>query len=419
LNPERARSAAEAAARHSYGKLVALLAARTHDVAAAEDALAEAFATALTEWPASGVPRKPEAWLLTVARRRMIDAGRRHRVASEGVAHVRLLHEELEAEAASGELPDERLALMFACAHPAIDAAIRAPLILQTLLGFDAAAIGSAFLVSPATMGQRLVRAKRKIREAGIRLSVPEREDLRDRLDPVLEAIYAAFGEGWSDPAGGDARRGNLTEEALWLGRLLVSLLPDEAEALGLLALMLHAEARRPARRDASGAFVPLSSQDPATWDVTLMAEAEALLAHASALPGPTGRFQLEAAVQSAHAARRHLGAPDWPAIVALYDALLDIMGSPVVAVNRAIAVSEVEGAAAGLEALDALDGERRLTDYQPYWAARAELLARVGDPSAADAAYERAIGLERDPAVRSFLTLRRATSSRAGPRGG
>jgi RNA polymerase sigma-70 factor (ECF subfamily) len=149
------------------------------------------------------------------------------------------------------------------------------------------------------------------------------------------------------------------------------------------------------------------------------MAEAEALLAHASALPGPTGRFQLEAAVQSGHAARRHLGAPDWPAIVALYDALLDIMGSPVVAVNRAIAVAEVEGAAAGLEALDALDGERRLTDYQPYWAARAELLARVGDPSAADAAYERAIGLERDPAVRSFLTLRRATSSRAGPRGG
>jgi RNA polymerase sigma-70 factor (ECF subfamily) len=412
VRSEHARSAAETAARHSYGKLVALLAARTHDVAAAEDALAEAFATALTDWASSGVPRRPEAWLLTVARRRMIDAGRRRRVATEGAAHWRLLREELEAAAASAELPDERLALRFACAHPALDAAIRAPLILQTLLGFEAATIGSAFLVSPATMGQRLVRAKRKIREAGIRLSVPGREELASRLGPVLEAIYAAFGEGWSDPAGSDVRHGSLTEEALWLSRLVVSLLPDEAEALGLLALMLHAEARRGARRDAAGAFVPLSEQDPAAWDAALIEEADALLTRASALPGPTGRFQLEAAVQSAHAARRRLGASDWPAIVALYDALLVITGSPVVAVNRAIAIAEVEGASAGLAALAALDGERRLADYQPYWAARAELLGRAGERAAADAAYEQAIGLERDPVVRRFLTRRRECAS-------
>jgi RNA polymerase sigma-70 factor (ECF subfamily) len=240
-----ARAAAEAVARRSYGKLVALLAARTRDVAAAEDALSEAFATALVDWPGNGVPTSPEAWLVTVARRKWIDAARRRRIAEGATDHLKLVSDELEAAAeGSAGIPDERLPLMFACAHPAIEAGVRAPLILQTILGFDAAAIGSAFLVSPAAMAQRLVRAKKKIREAGIPFEVPEGAELAARLDAVLEAIYAAFAEGWSDPAGTDARRRNLADEAIWLGRLVVSLLPEQPEALGLLALMLYAHSR-------------------------------------------------------------------------------------------------------------------------------------------------------------------------------
>jgi RNA polymerase sigma-70 factor (ECF subfamily) len=399
-----ARAAAEAVARRSYGRLVALLAARTRDVAAAEDALAEAFAAALVDWPTRGVPDVPEAWLLTVARRKWIDATRRHRSAEDATGHLRLLAEEIEAAASEAtELPDARLALMFACAHPAIDPGIRAPLVLQTILGFDAAAIGSAFLVSPASMGQRLVRAKRKIREAGIPFQVPERAELAARLDAVLEAIYAAFAEGWSDPAGTDVRRRNLAEEGIWLGRLVASLLPEEPEALGLLSLMLHAQARRGARRDAGGEYVPLADQDPARWDVRLIEEADALLSRASALPG-TGRFQLEAAVQSAHAIRRTTGRSDWAAIERIYDALLATTGSPVVAINRAVAVAETRGPTAGLAELEALAGNARIAQYQPYWAARADLLARTGQVDAAGAAYERAIGLEADPAVRRFL---------------
>jgi RNA polymerase sigma-70 factor (ECF subfamily) len=405
-----AREAAEAVARRSYGKLVALLAARTRDVAGAEDALSEAFAAALVDWPSSGVPRNPEAWLVTVAKRRLIDAARRRRSAEEGAAHVKLVAEELEAAAAGEhEIPDERLALMFACAHPALGPRIRAPLILQTLLGFDAAAIGSAFLVSPATMAQRLVRAKGKIREAGIPLAVPEGVGLAERLPPVLEAIYTAFAEGWSDPTGADAKRRNLADEGIWLGRLVASLLPDEAEALGLLSLMLHAQARRAARRDERGEYVPLGEQDPERWDGALIDEAEALLARASALPGASGRYQLEAAVQSAHAVRRKSGRSDWAAIERIYDALLALTGSPVVAVNRAVAVAETRGAEAALAALDELAGEKRLAEYQPYWAARAGLLARSGDGKGADEAYARAIGLEHDPAVRRFLTRKRA----------
>ena len=409
------REAAEAVARRSYGKLVALLAARTRDVAGAEDALSDAFAAALVAWPASGVPSTPEAWLLTVARRKWIDATRRRRSAEDASGHLGLMAEEIEAAAAGeSQLPDERLSLMFACAHPAIDPGIRAPLVLQTVLGFDAAAIGSAFLVSPAAMGQRLVRAKKKIREAGIPFQVPERADLPARLEAVLDALYAAFSEGWSDPTGTEVRRRNLAEEGIWLGRLVASLLPEEPEALGLLALMLYAQARRAARRDAQGAYVPLAEQDPAAWDTPLVEEAEGLLSRASGLPG-TGRYQLEAAVQSAHVVRRLTGRSDWAAIERIYDALLAMTGSPVVAINRAIAVAETRGPAAGLEALDALAGDLRLADYQPYWAARAGLLARTGAGASADAAYQRAIGLESDPAVRHFLEQRRAELAARG----
>jgi len=257
-------------------------------------------------------------------------------------------------------------------------------------------------------MGQRLVRAKNKIRQAGIPLRVPERTELRERLDAVLAAIYAAFAEGWSDPAGTETRRRNLAEEGIWLGRLVASLLPEEPEALGLLALMLHAEARRGARRDVQGDYVPLADQDPALWDTRLIEEAEALLFRASSM-GALGRYQLEAAVQSAHVVRRLTGRADWAAIERLYDALTAITDSPVVAINRAVAVAETRGAAAGLAALDALADDVRLVDYQPYWAARAGLLARVSEVDAADQAYERAIGLESDPAVRRFLQQRRS----------
>jgi RNA polymerase sigma-70 factor, ECF subfamily len=405
---DHARETAESLARRSYGKLVAFLASRTGDVAGAEDAMAEAFATALSEWPERGVPNAPEAWLLTVARRRLVDDLRRRRTRTEAAGHLRLVADELEAAAATATaMPDERLGLMFACAHPAIDRAIRAPLMLQTILGFDAATVGSSFLVAPSTMAQRLVRAKTKIRHAGIPLEVPERSELGPRLTAVLEAIYAAFAEGWSDPAGTEARRRNLADEAIWLGRLVVALLPDEAEALGLLALMLYAQARRDARRDAGGDYVPLADQDPAAWDAALIDEAERLLSRASGLPG-AGRYQLEAAVQSAHVVRRLGGGADWRAIAAIYDALFAMTGSPVVAINRAVALAETDGPAAGLAALDAIGDDARLAAYQPYWAARAGLLARTGETDAADRAYERAIGLEADPAVRRFLERRR-----------
>jgi RNA polymerase sigma-70 factor (ECF subfamily) len=393
---------AEAVARASYGRLVAFVAARTGDVAGAEDALSEAFAAALTAWPAHGVPDNPPAWLLTVARRKLIDASRRNRTSQEAGVHLRLLAEEFSAETEAA-VPDDRLALMFVCAHRAIDPGIRAPLMLQTVLGLDAATIASAFLTAPAAMGQRLVRAKARIKLAAIPFRLPERADLPERLGAVLDAIYAAFATGWTDPGGTDFRRRDLAVEAIWLCRLAVSLLPEEPEALGLLALMLYAESRRTARRNADGDYVPLAEQDSAIWDAKLIQQAEALLLRASGM-GVVGRFQLEAAVQSAHVVRRRTGWTDWAAIVRLYDVLAAMTGSPVVAINRAVAIAETGGAAEGLAELDRLVDDPRLADYQPYWAARAGLLARSGLAEQAVAAYRRAIGLETDPAVRRFL---------------
>ena len=403
-----AAGAAQAVARRSYGKLVAFVAARTRDLAAAEDALSAAFEAALRDWPLHGVPATPEAWLLTAARRQAIDAARRRRTRDDALPDLLLLADIATDDDARRAIPDDRLLLMFACAHPAIERSVRAPLMLQTILGFDAATIASAFLVAPATMGQRLVRAKAKIKQAGIPFRLPDHDDLPERLESVLEAIYAAFSEGWSDPAGTEARDRNLTDEGIWLGQLVGVLLPDEPEALGLLALMLHAQARRGARRDAQGGYVPLAEQDPALWDDTLIDQAEALLRRAGTL-GRIGRFQLEAAVQSAHVVRRRTGRADWPAIAQLYDALAALTGSPVVAINRAVAIAETRGAAAGLAALDAIAPDPRLADYQPYWAARAGLLARTEAIADADHAYQRAIGLEADPAVRRFLQQRRA----------
>jgi len=404
----KAQSTADAVARQSYGKLVAFLVARTRDVAAAEDALSEAFASALADWPKNGCPSNPEAWLLAVARRKTIDLDRRQRSGEAATCELQLLAEELDEAAAPVEIPDHRLALMFACAHPAIEAGIRAPLILQMLLGLDAKAIASAFLTSPAAMGKRLGRAKEKIRQAGIPLSVPERAELSGRLDAVLDAIYAAFAEGWTDPGGTDVARRDLTEEVMFLARLVTELLPQEPEALGLLALMLHAEARRRARRTAEGEYVPLAEQNPAAWDSDMIAEAEALLRRAGAL-GSVGRYQLEGALQSAHVHRCRTGRANWPEVLQLYDALFALAGSPVVAINRALAIAEVRGAGAGLEAMQEIAGDARLAEYQPYWAARAELLAKTGAHGEARRAYEIAIGLERDPAVRRFLQRRQS----------
>jgi predicted RNA polymerase sigma factor len=404
----QARYTAEMVARRNYGKLVAFLAAQDRDVAAAEDALSEAFAAALVEWPQTGCPTNPEAWLFTVARRKTIDAGRRKQTADKFVEEMQVGAEGLDATANQEEIPDRRLALMFVCAHPAIDAGIRAPLMLQVVLGLDAKAIGSAFLISPATMGKRLVRAKEKIRQAAIPFSVPEREQLPDRLDAVLDAIYAAFAEGWTDPGGTDVARRDLTEESFFLARLVVELLAEAPEALGLLALMLYAEARRAARRDAQGDYVPLAQQNPALWNEPMIREAEALLLHARAL-GTIGRFQLEAALQSAHVYRCRTGHDNWPAVVELYDTLLGLTASPVVAINRTLALAEIHGANAALSELTKIAADVRLAEYQPYWAVRAELLAKAGARNEARDAYEIAIGLERDPSVRRFLQRRQS----------
>ena len=417
MNPaeggEQARSTADAVARRSYGRLVAFLAARTRDVASVEDALAEAFASALQDWPRNGCPANPEGWLLTAARRKLIDFARRRRTGEAACGELQLIAEELERAAAAStaqesQIPDQRLALMFACAHPAIEAGVRAPLILQVLLGLDAVMIASAFLTSPAAMGQRLVRAKDKIRKAGIPFRIPEREELPGRLGTVLDAIYAAFSEGWTDSGGTDVARRDLAEEALYLGQLVTQMVPDEPEALGLLALMFYLEARRPARRNTRGEYVPLDEQDVSLWNTDMIEMAERLLLRASPL-ACIGRYRIEAALQSAHVARRRQGDANWPAIVRLYDALLALSGSPVVAINRALAIAEVEGAPAALEILQGLAGDARLTQYQPYWAARAELFARTNAYEEARHAYEVAIGLERDPAVRDFLLQRQS----------
>jgi len=405
---EQARSTAEAVARRSYGKLVAFLAARTHDVPAAEDALSEAFASALADWPVKGVPSSPEAWLLTVARRKVIDMYRGRRRAEIASERLQVMAEGLDAAAADSEIPDQRLAMMFACAHPAIEASIRAPLILQVVLGLDAKTIASAFLASPVAMSKRLVRAKDKIRQATIPFTVPERQELPSRLDTVLGAVYAAFAEGWTNPGGTDVARRDLAEEAIFLSRLVTELLPTEAEALGLLALILHAEARRPARRDPQGDYVPLADQDPTLWDAQMIEEAEALLRRAGGM-GTIGRYQLEAALQSAHVHRRRTGQPNWEQVVQLYDALFAIVASPVVAINRALAIAELHGADAALDAMQEVAADARLAEYQPYWAARAELLAKTGAHHEARQAYEIAIGLESDPAIRRFLQQRQS----------
>lgn len=402
VDTEDAAKAAERVARESYGRLLAFLAARTRDVASAEDALGDAFAAALRTWPRDGVPANPAAWLLTAARRGQTDAIRRGKTRDANEPRLRMIAELSAAADEPDAIPDRRLWLMFACAHPAIDRSMRAPLILQTILGFTAEDIAACFLLPAATMAQRLVRGKTRIRDAGIPFGVPDEHQLAERLQTVLDSIYAAYAKGWSEVGGAGAPE--LAEEAVWLGRLVVSLLPDEPEAKGMLALMLYAEGRRSARRDAAGAYVPFERQDTSLWDETQIALAEHLLRDASQ-SGPTGRYQYEAAIQSAHTARRLTGVANWPVVLTLYDLLLAITDSPVVVLNRAVALAEVEGPDAALSgALASLADDKRMLGYQPYWAARGHLLARAGRVAEAAEAFAVAIGLTTDEAVRAYL---------------
>jgi len=394
--------AAAAAARRSYGRLVAYLAARSHDIAAAEDALGDAFAAALVHWPESGVPASPEAWLLTAARRRLHDAWRHGRVEAGAEETMRIVFGELPGEAEASAFPDERLKLMFVCAHPAIDAAARPALMLQAVLGLDASRIASAFLVSPAALSQRLVRAKTKIRAAGIAFEVPERTQWQERLADVLEAVYAAYGTGWEDVAGSDAATRGLAREALELASMLTGLLPSAAEGWGLLALLAFCQSRASARRSAAGEYVPLASQDTSLWDRDLLRTGERALHHAARLREP-GPFQLEAAIQSAHSQCGLGAAVPEVAIVQLYDALVALQPTTGAWVGRASALGAARGAAAGLDALAAID-PRSVATYQPYWATLAHLEASAGHAAAARTARDRAIGLATDPAVRRFL---------------
>ena len=396
----------ERVARESYGRLVAYLSVHTHDLVSAEDALGNALVSALTHWPQDGVPKNPEAWVLRTARHSLIDAIRHHRVVLQSEPTIKFLTENSTETTLSTQFPDERLKLLFVCAHPANDPGVHTPLMLQTVLGLDAARIAQAFLIAPKTMGQRLFRAKTKIRSGGIPFEIPEARDLPERLAAVLEAIYAAFGIGWDDMAGAEQRGRDLAEEAIWLARVLLQLMPGEAEVQGLLALMLHCEARRLARRGPDGRYIPLSEQDPKQWSLPLIEEAERHLAEASR-HGRSDRFQLEAAIQSVHAERARTGRTDWAAIRLFYEQLVRISPALGTRTAYAAAVAEANGPQAGLAVLDAIDADS-VQQYQPYWAVRAHLLQRLGKTREAADAYDRAIGLAEDPALREFLLQKR-----------
>lgn len=394
-------SSVETEARRAYGRLVALLASRSSDLAEAEDALADALLAALEHWPTTGIPANPQGWLLTVARRRSIDRARRR--AHADLAQAELARMQEEAEMAMNEdaaYPDQRLGLLLACAHPAIVTAARTPLMLQAVLGLTAERMASAFLTSPAAMTKRLVRAKVKLAGAGVRFETPGPEALADRLEPVLDAVYAAF----TLSRGGEGDN-SLQHEALWLARLLAELAPGEPEAAGLLALILFISARpSPIQGDR---YVPASRQDPASWNGPLMTEAERCLSQAGRLGRP-GRFQLEAAIQAVHAGRRRNHATNWTAILDLYDGLLAIASTIGGRVSRAAALAQSGRPLAAIQALDELD-PARVEAHQPYWATRAFALAGSGDHASAADAYMRAAGLAEHPAVRAWLLSQRA----------
>jgi RNA polymerase sigma factor (sigma-70 family) len=406
MNESATYVAIETVARDSYGRLIAYLAARSGDVAGAEDALSDAFVAALKRWSSEGVPEKPEAWLLHVARNRMIDASRRKQVRQKSEQFLQQIAEEAANVAnADEDFPDERLKLLFVCAHPAIDPAARTPLMLQAVLAVDAARIASAFLVSPAAMSQRLVRAKNKIRDAGIPFRVPEPPELEERVSFVLDAIYAAYTTGWESLMETASTHHALTAEAIALGRTLIQLMPGEPEAYGLLALMLHCEARREARYTRDGKFVPLDQQDTALWSQSMIDEAERYLRSAAVFQS-MGRYQLEAAIQSIHANRARTGRIDWKEIALLYEGLVRIAPATGSLVGRAVATAQAGEPASGFAALEQISADQT-SDYQPYWAARGYLLQLLNRKDEAREAFSRAASLTDDPALREYLFQR------------
>lgn len=399
---------AERAARECYGRLVAWLAYQWRDVAAAEDAMATALAKALERWPVDGVPTAPEAWLLSVARRELLQVARRQRLHASPEVQA-LLHDD-GAYPNTPAVPDDRLKLLFVCAHPAIDAGIRPALMLQTVLGLEAQVVAQAMLTSPTAMAQRLVRAKQKIRDTRIRFEEPDADELPDRLRAVLEAIYAAYGLGWDAVDGGDSAIVGLRAEALFLGELVAHLLPDEPEAKGLLALMRFCESRTAARYTPEGDFVPLPAQDVTLWNRALIEQAEQGLWQAARQHRP-GPFQIEAAIQSAHCQRLFTGQTPWHGVALLYGQLLALAPSLGAQVAHAVAWAQCGDAGQARQLLDALE-HPRLRGYQPYWVAKAHVARAEGDTALAESALVMAIGLTTSPATRRYLMAQQGAAT-------